>query len=66
MREKDSSALPGKSDRNFNYFLSCGIPNKVRGERYVKTPEMVQEIFNNTPSLIAPAKYIVFKTLGQN
>ena len=46
---------------NFNYFLSCGIPNKVRGERYVKTPEMVQEIFDNTPSLIAPAKYIVFK-----
>ncbi|MGP8080359.1 MAG: DUF169 domain-containing protein [Dehalococcoidales bacterium] len=46
---------------NFNYFLSCGIPNKVSGERYVKTPEMVQEIFDNTPSLIAPGKYIVFK-----
>ena len=46
---------------NFNYFLSCGIPNKVRGERYVKTPEMVQEIFDNTPTITAPAKYIVFK-----
>ena len=46
---------------NFNYFLSCGIQNKVRGERYVKTPEMVQEIFNNTPAITAPAKYIVFK-----
>ena len=46
---------------NFNYFLSCGIPNKVHGERYVKTPEMVQEIFDNTPTITAPARYIVFK-----
>ena len=46
---------------NFNYFLSCGIPNKVHCERYVKTPEMVQEIFDNTPTISAPAKYIVFK-----
>ena len=46
---------------NFNYFLSCGIPNKVHGERYVKTPEMVQEIFDNTPTVTAPAKHIVFK-----
>jgi len=46
---------------NFNYFLSCGIPNKVHGERYVKTPEMVQVIFDNTLTITAPAKYIVFK-----
>ena len=45
----------------FRYFLSYGIPGKTRGERYVKSPEMVDDIFNNTPSIIAPHKYIVFK-----
>jgi hypothetical protein len=45
----------------FRYFLSCGIPGKMRGERYVKSPEMVDEITKNTPSFIAPYKYIVFK-----
>ena len=46
---------------NFRYFLSCGIPGKTRGERYVKSPEMVDEIMKNTPSITAPHKYIVFK-----
>jgi hypothetical protein len=46
---------------NFRYFLSCGIPGKTRGERYSKTPEMVDEIVKNTPALIAPSKYIIFK-----
>ena len=45
----------------FRYFLSHGILGKIRGERYVKSPEMVDDIFNNTPSIIAPHKYIVFK-----
>jgi uncharacterized protein (DUF169 family) len=46
---------------DFEYFLSCGIPNKMQGERYVKTPEMVQEITKNTPKFSAPGKFIVFK-----
>jgi uncharacterized protein (DUF169 family) len=46
---------------DFEYFLSCGIPNKMQGERYVKTPEMVQEITKNTPKFTAPGKFIVFK-----
>ena len=46
---------------NFRYFLSCGLPGKTRGERYVKSPEMVEEIIKNTPSITAPHKYIVFK-----
>jgi uncharacterized protein (DUF169 family) len=46
---------------NFEYFLSYGIPNKMLGERYVKSPEMVKEIFKNTPSFKAPKKFIVFK-----
>ena len=28
---------------NFEYFLSCGIPGKLEGERYKKTPELVVE-----------------------
>ena len=27
---------------NFEYFLSCGIPGKLEGERYKKTPELVK------------------------
>ena len=28
---------------DFEYFLSCGIPGKMEGERYKKSPEMVKE-----------------------
>ncbi len=46
---------------NFEYFLSCGIPGKLEGERYKKSPELVIELLKNNPVLPAPAKYIVFK-----
>ena len=46
---------------NFEYFLSCGIPGKLEGERYKKTPEMVREIMKNAPQFTAPARYLVFK-----
>jgi uncharacterized protein (DUF169 family) len=46
---------------NFEYFLSCGIPGKLEGERYKKTPELVQEFLKAAPSFTAPAKHIVFK-----
>ena len=46
---------------NFEYFLSCGIPGKVRGERYKKSPELVKEYLKNHPPFEAPAKYLVFK-----
>ena len=46
---------------NFEYFLSCGIPGKMEGERYKKTPELVREFMRNTPGMTAPAKYAVFK-----
>jgi uncharacterized protein (DUF169 family) len=46
---------------DFEYFLSCGIPGKLEGERYKKTPEMVQETMKNWPVLKAPGRYIVFK-----
>jgi uncharacterized protein (DUF169 family) len=46
---------------NFEYFLSYGIPDRVRGERYVKTPEMVKEIMEKSPTFKAPGRFIVFK-----
>ena len=45
----------------FEYFLSYGIPGKLEGERYKKTPELVKKIVENQPRLQAPGKYIIFK-----
>lgn len=45
----------------FEYFLSCGIPGKLEGERYKKTPELVKELLQHVPTLTAPAKHVVFK-----
>jgi hypothetical protein len=46
---------------NFEYFLSCGIPGKLEGERYKKTPELVRELLKVVPGFTAPAQFIVFK-----
>jgi uncharacterized protein (DUF169 family) len=46
---------------NFEYFLSCGIPGKLEGERYKKTPELVKEAMKRLPQFRAPARFIVFK-----
>jgi Uncharacterised ArCR, COG2043 len=46
---------------NFEYFLSCGLPGKMEGERYKKSPELVREIMAKGPRFRAPKPYIVFK-----
>ena len=46
---------------NFEYFLSCGIPGKLEGERYKKTPELVKEAMKKLPQLKAPAPFMIFK-----
>ncbi len=46
---------------NFDYFLSCGIPGKLEGERYKKSPEIVNEMMKIVPKFKAPAREIVFK-----
>jgi hypothetical protein len=46
---------------DFEYFLSCGIPGKLEGERYKKSPELVREAIKKLPEFKAPAKYIFFK-----
>jgi hypothetical protein len=47
--------------KKFNYFLSCGIPGELEGERYKKAPELVDEWVKKQPLLVAPGKYLVFK-----
>jgi uncharacterized protein (DUF169 family) len=46
---------------NFEYFLSCGIPGRLKGERYKKSPELVKEAMKYSPAFKAPARFIVFK-----
>ncbi len=47
--------------KDFEYFLSCGIPNKVEGERYKKGPEIVKKMLEEAPQMEAPFPYIIFK-----
>jgi hypothetical protein len=47
---------------NFEYFLSCGIPDKMEGERYIRTPEMVLEAQRHHQRINdANDNYIIFK-----
>jgi uncharacterized protein (DUF169 family) len=68
--DADSIGCPGGrryagfADRlmpNFEYFLSCGIPGKMQGERYKKSPELVKEVMKLAPAFKAPSRFIVFK-----
>ena len=45
------------------YFLSCGIPGEMEGERYIKTPERAREYFAKMIPRRAPATYCVFKPI---
>jgi len=52
----------GEPRPNFEYFLSCGIPGELEGERYKKSPELVREYMSETPEFKAPKKAVVFKS----
>jgi hypothetical protein len=45
----------------FEYFLSCGIPGELEGERYKQSPQLVEEYLKSHPPFEAPGKYLVFK-----
>jgi len=47
--------------KDFEYFLSYGIPGKLEGERYKKSPELVREGAKFSPPIKAPKPFIVFK-----
>ncbi|MGQ9462931.1 MAG: DUF169 domain-containing protein [Candidatus Fervidibacter sp.] len=46
---------------DFEYFLSHGIPGRVEGERYKKSPELVRQLTQFYQPFQAPAKYAVSK-----
>jgi hypothetical protein len=50
---------------NIEYFLSCGIPGQMEGERYIKTPELAREYFGKMKPRTAPSAYCVFKPIEQ-
>ena len=50
---------------DFEHFLSCGIPGKLEGERYKKSPELVKELMNYMPKIEVPGRFIVFKRWDQ-
>ncbi len=54
-----------KAGPNIEYFLSCGIPGEMEGERYIKTPERAREYFTKMIPRRAPATYCVFKPVEQ-
>ena len=54
----------GYTDRvrpGFEYFLSCGKPGEVEGERYIRTPEMVKVLMKNQRHWVAGKNNIIFK-----
>jgi hypothetical protein len=46
---------------NFNFFLSCGIEGELEGERYKKSPELVEEQMKHQEPFHAPCQGILFK-----
>jgi len=50
---------------NIEYFLSCGIPGQMEGERYIKTPELAKKYFGMMKPRPAPSTYCVFKPVEQ-
>jgi len=44
----------------FEYFLSCGNDD-IEGERYLRSPELVQKFLENAPYMPASASKIIFK-----
>jgi hypothetical protein len=45
----------------FEYFLSCGIPGKLAGERYKQSPELVKDLVQRSERFVAPSPFLVFK-----
>jgi uncharacterized protein (DUF169 family) len=46
---------------NFAHFLSCGIPGELEGERYKRSPSLVEDYLEGQPDFEAPRRAILFK-----
>jgi uncharacterized protein (DUF169 family) len=53
--------FPHELRPGFEHFLSYGIPGKLEGERYKKSPEIVKELMRKAPEFAAPAKYLAVR-----
>lgn len=62
---KRYSGFSKKLRPKFEYFLSCGIPGELEGERYKESPQLVEEYLKSHPPFEAPGKYLVFKRLDR-
>ncbi len=62
---KRYSGFSTKLRPNFEYFLSCGIPGELEGERYKKSPQLVEEYLKSHLAFDAPGRYLVFKRLDK-
>ena len=58
---KRYSGFTQKLRPKFEYFLSCGSPGEMEGERYKKSPDLVTENLAKHPGFAAPGQYLVFK-----
>jgi len=58
---KRYSGFATKIMPDFEYFLSCGIPGKMEGERYKKSPDLVKKVMQQMLPFEAPGRHIVFK-----
>ena len=45
----------------FEYFLSCGIPGEIEGERYKKSPDLVRTYLESHQPFKAPGRFLVIK-----
>jgi hypothetical protein len=45
----------------FEFFLSCGIPGELEGERYKKSPDLVKRFLASHRPFQAPGRFLVFK-----
>ena len=45
----------------FEFFLSCGIPGEIDGERVKKSPDLVSDYLKSHPAFQAPGHFLIFK-----
>ena len=46
---------------DFEYFLSYGVPGRLKGERYKKSPELVRDSMKFCPSFKAPNEFMIMR-----
>mgnify|MGYP006295601919 FL=1 len=47
--------------KDFPYFLSCGFPDRMEGERYKIAPHVVEDMMKYVPQIEAKDQWLVFK-----